>query len=161
MCGEALKSKNTFQEGPHIRYTPKLLRGMPNSLIRSMGRHPEKYVRQLGRVFTRPRTLTFEEEAETAVRSAGGTVPPLHSSSAASGIRLGPSPMEPFCLTSWSLTSSSSSPAAAGGARNRRHLLYEASSLNLESVFYPAKCLFWSFPQFNKEHKRSFTISIL
>lgn len=45
MCGEALKSKHAFQEGPHMRYTPKFLRGMLNSLIRSMGRHPEKYVR--------------------------------------------------------------------------------------------------------------------
>ena len=43
-----------------MRHTPKFLRGMLHSLIQSMGRHPEKYVRQPGRDFTRPRTLTFE-----------------------------------------------------------------------------------------------------
>ena len=43
-----------------MRYTPKLLRGMLHSLIREMGEHTEKYVRQPGRDFTRPRTLTFE-----------------------------------------------------------------------------------------------------
>ena len=30
------------------------------SMIRKMGEHPEQYVRQPGRDFTRPRTLTFE-----------------------------------------------------------------------------------------------------
>ena len=29
-------------------------------MIRKMGEHPEQYVRQPGRDFTRPRTLTFE-----------------------------------------------------------------------------------------------------
>jgi len=29
-------------------------------MIREMGEHPEQYVRQPGRDFTRPRTLTFE-----------------------------------------------------------------------------------------------------
>ena len=43
-----------------MNYTPKLLRGMLHSLIREMGEHPEKYVRQPGRDFTRPRTLSFE-----------------------------------------------------------------------------------------------------
>lgn len=43
-----------------MKYTPKLLRGMLHSLILKMEEHPEKYVRQPGRDFTRPRTLTFE-----------------------------------------------------------------------------------------------------
>ena len=59
MCGEALKSKLAFR-GAHMKYTPKFLRGMLLSMIRKMGEHPEQYVRQPGRDFTRPRTLTFE-----------------------------------------------------------------------------------------------------
>ena len=43
-----------------MKYTPKFLRGMLLSMIREMGEHPEQYVRQPGRDFTRPRTLTFE-----------------------------------------------------------------------------------------------------
>ena len=43
-----------------MKYTPKFLRGMLLSMIRKMGEHPEQYVRQPGRDFTRPRTLTFE-----------------------------------------------------------------------------------------------------
>lgn len=43
-----------------MRYTPKLLREILQSLIRSMGKHPEKYVRQPGRDFTRLRALSFE-----------------------------------------------------------------------------------------------------
>ena len=43
-----------------MRYMPKLLRGMLHLLIQKLGEHPEKYVRQPGRDFTRPRTLTFE-----------------------------------------------------------------------------------------------------
>ena len=60
MCGEVLKSKIAFQEGPCMRHTPKLLREMLVSMIRKMGEHPDQYVRQPGRDFTRPRTLTFE-----------------------------------------------------------------------------------------------------
>jgi len=60
MCGGALKSEIAFREGPHMRYTPKLLREMLQSLIRSMGKHHEKYVRQPGRDFTRLRMLSFE-----------------------------------------------------------------------------------------------------
>ena len=60
MCGEVLKSKIAFQEGPCMRHTPKLLREMLDSMIRKMGEHPDQYVRQPGRDFTRPRTLTFE-----------------------------------------------------------------------------------------------------
>ena len=59
MCGEALKSKLAFR-GAHMKYTPKFLRGMLLSMIRKMGEHPEQYVRQPGRDFTRSRTLTFE-----------------------------------------------------------------------------------------------------
>ena len=43
-----------------MKYTPKFLRGMLLSMIRKTGEHPEQYVRQPGRDFTRPRTLTFE-----------------------------------------------------------------------------------------------------
>ena len=43
-----------------MKYTPKFLRGMLLSMIRKMGEHPEQYVRQPGRDFARPRTLTFE-----------------------------------------------------------------------------------------------------
>ena len=43
-----------------MRQTPKLLRGMLHSMIRKMGKHPEKYVRQPDRDFARPRTLTFD-----------------------------------------------------------------------------------------------------
>ena len=43
-----------------MKYTPKFLRGMLLSMIREMGEHPDQYVRQPGRDFTRPRTLTFE-----------------------------------------------------------------------------------------------------
>ena len=43
-----------------MKYTPKFLRGMLLSMIRKMGEHPEQYVRQPGRDFTRSRTLTFE-----------------------------------------------------------------------------------------------------
>ena len=43
-----------------MRQTPKLLRGMLHSMIRKMGKHPEKYVRQPDRDFTRPRTLSFD-----------------------------------------------------------------------------------------------------
>ena len=60
MCGEVLKSKIAFQEGPCMRHTPKLLREMLDSMIRKMGENPDQYVRQPGRDFTRPRTLTFE-----------------------------------------------------------------------------------------------------
>ena len=60
MCGEALKSEIAFREGPHMKYTPELLRGILRSLIQKLGEHPEQYVRHPGRDFTRPRTLTFE-----------------------------------------------------------------------------------------------------
>ena len=43
-----------------MKYTPRLLREILHSMIRKMGKHPEKYVRHPGRDFTRPRTLTFE-----------------------------------------------------------------------------------------------------
>lgn len=43
-----------------MRYTPKILRGMLNSMIRKQGEHPEEFVQRPGRDFTRPRTLTFE-----------------------------------------------------------------------------------------------------
>ncbi len=59
MCGEALKSKLAFRAA-HMKYTSKFLRGMLLSMIRKMGEHPEQYVRQPGRDFTRSRTLTFE-----------------------------------------------------------------------------------------------------
>ena len=43
-----------------MRYTPKLLRQMLNSMIRKLGKEREKFVKRPGRDFTRPRTLTFE-----------------------------------------------------------------------------------------------------
>ena len=43
-----------------MKYTSKFLRGILLSMIQKMGEHPEQYVRQSGRDFTRPRTLTFE-----------------------------------------------------------------------------------------------------
>lgn len=43
-----------------MRYTPRILRGMLDSMIQKMGEHPEEYVKRPGRDFTRPRTLTFE-----------------------------------------------------------------------------------------------------
>ncbi|MEY8262499.1 hypothetical protein AALA80_19555 [Oscillospiraceae bacterium 50-60] len=43
-----------------MKYTPRLLREILHSMIRKMGKHPEKYVRHRGRDFTRPRPLTFE-----------------------------------------------------------------------------------------------------
>lgn len=42
-----------------MRYTPRILRRMLDSMIRRMGEHPEKFVKRPGRDFTRPRTLTF------------------------------------------------------------------------------------------------------
>ena len=53
MCGKALKSK-LASRGAHMKYTPKFLRGMLLSMIRKMGEHPDQYVRQPGRDFTRP-----------------------------------------------------------------------------------------------------------
>ena len=43
-----------------MRYTPKILRGVLNSQIQTMGKRLEEYVKRPGRDFTRPRTLTFE-----------------------------------------------------------------------------------------------------
>ena len=43
-----------------MRYPPKLLRKMLNSMIRKLGERPEEFVKRPGRDFTRPRTLTFE-----------------------------------------------------------------------------------------------------
>lgn len=43
-----------------MRYTPKILRGMLNSMIRRLGENPEEFVKRPGRDFMRPRTLTFE-----------------------------------------------------------------------------------------------------
>lgn len=42
-----------------MRYTPKVLRWMLDSMIQRMGEQPEKYVKRPGHDFTRPRTLTF------------------------------------------------------------------------------------------------------
>ena len=43
-----------------MRYTPEILRGMLDSMIKKLGETPERYVKRPGRDFTRPRTLTFE-----------------------------------------------------------------------------------------------------
>ena len=41
-------------------YTPKMLRRILSSMIRKLGESREEFVKQPGRDFTRPRTLTFE-----------------------------------------------------------------------------------------------------
>lgn len=43
-----------------MRYTPEILRGMLDSMIRKLGETPERFIKRPGRDFTRPRTLTFE-----------------------------------------------------------------------------------------------------
>ncbi len=43
-----------------MRYTPKVLRGMLQTMIQKMKEDPERYVKRPGRDFTRPRTLSFE-----------------------------------------------------------------------------------------------------
>ena len=43
-----------------MKYTPGILREVLHSLIRKLGETPEQFVRQPGRDFTRPRTLSFE-----------------------------------------------------------------------------------------------------
>ena len=43
-----------------MKYTPGILREVLHSLIRKLGEMPERFVRQPGRDFTRPRTLSFE-----------------------------------------------------------------------------------------------------
>ena len=43
-----------------MRYTPEILRGMLDSMIRKLGEAPERFIKRPGRDFTRPRTLTFE-----------------------------------------------------------------------------------------------------
>ena len=42
-----------------MRYTPRILRWMLDSMIQRMEEHPEEFVKRSGRDFTRPRTLTF------------------------------------------------------------------------------------------------------
>ena len=60
MCGEALKTRLIFREASQM-YTLKSLRKALLSMIRSLGRHPERFARRPGRDFTRRRALTFEK----------------------------------------------------------------------------------------------------